>query len=552
MTFTIFVVTFATVFFVIERLLPRLYQQAFFRDYEVLMVELEEEVLTSLRTWVDAEYQRIGLFMDWFETTCAVDVDSDVTFTLIPSTAQPYVSVGVEGNDFFELPEECERIEIGEMTAFGLGEYHWFEFGIMYQYYETYGTGPFGRIVHILSEFAQNHNVRIVLWEILPPPRGGQLGDILFEVDRRPVGSDSMTMLAGSEIAVRQQNIYSPEVGGFAIALTGNFEPAYRVLSIISRMQQQIFIVLFFLLMPVAYWLATSVSKPVLAVSKASKRLIDLNFKESFESKRLDEIGDLSRNLNHMSFQLRRTIEKLEIANERLTSQMEKERAQEKQRRQLFAAVSHELKTPITILKGEIGGMIDGVGSYKDRDTYLISAYEWTQTLERLVLQILNVTRLEGEKIQLNISTCDVSELIKRGMKHHESLAGTGNVNVAWQLADDLLIQADSEQLTLAISNVISNAIIYTPSESEVVIETKKQEATVLLTVTNHGAMIPEDELEHLFQPFYRLEKSRNRHTGGSGLGLFIVKNILDLHGFSYNIKNGDDCVIFTITMPIE
>jgi len=530
LTFFTLIGTFYLSFLGIQISLPRLYRREFFLNYEELIVNLQAEISNELRLGFELYLEfEMELISDFLTEYCEFD-EVENTYDCI---IFDYKNIGLTFNSWIDR------------------EVHWFEIGRMFRYFQTYEAGPFLKYYSVLQQFANDYNLRVIVWEILPENEFNVaiLDSVLIDIDRR--GSNHLTHLHGNEVAIWQQNFYAPEFGGFAIALTGTFEPAYRVFSILNNLQQQIFIFIVAISAGISYFFSRYLSKPILSLTKISKNLTALNFDENTTITRNDELGDLSNNLNIMSFHLKRTIEKLEITNEKLVKEMAKEREQERQRRNLFTSISHELKTPITVLKGEVGGMIDGVGDFKNRDKYLMSTFKWIGILEKLVQDILTISRLEGDKLQLNTLDLNLAQLIKNVVLNLEGLAFNQSVILHTHLDDLITVRGDKILLELAFSNIISNAIYYSQSSGKVVLNTKKYDGYYEFSATNFDAHIEEEFLENIFKPFVRVDASRNSSTGGTGLGLFIVSHILDLHNYDYRIENIENGVVFTIKFPI-
>jgi len=555
--------TFLVSFVVIERLLPGLYRREFTNEYHRLLAEMEHELTVELQSELTAEMEReieMGFALPadmeeliiWYEAHC---FRRDDFVVLEEAVADETYWIEWDEIMFWHDPR-CLRLRremeswLQENTLVWEGV-QWFQLRDMRDYYHEYDSGPFLIVQEMLRNFAMTNNLKVYVWEIYPEaePGNAQLGDVLFEIDGRVTEDEPMVELGDEIVAIYQQNYYHPALGGFAIAMTGTFQPAYRVLRIISTLQRQILIAIFFVAIAVSAIFSRYLARPIVQLSEDSKKLRELDFDESIRITRSDEIGNLSSNLNYMSYKLKKALDDLQDANDRLKKEMKREREQERQRRNLFTSISHELKTPITILKGEVGGMIDQVGDYKNRDTYLESAFGWIETLEKLVSEILTISRLEGEKMRLDLRTIDISALLTEIYHTHQALADNQEISFNQEIEADLTIQADESQLQIAISNIINNAIFYTQPGEKVDILLKQEDKFAILIVTNTGAHIEEEELKNLFDPFYRIDKSRNRHTGGSGLGLFIVKNILELHGFKYSIENVEEGVRFTIKM---
>ena len=238
------------------------------------------------------------------------------------------------------------------------------------------------------------------------------------------------------------------------------------------------------------------------------------------------------------------------VFSERITKPLidiiESERMQEAKRKEFIATISHELKTPITIISGQLEGMIYNIGKYKDRDTYLKKSYESTQELKTLVEEMIQVSKYEILERPSQTKEIDLLELINRLLKRQTYLIEEKEITVNVYGEENFTIEVDEERITKAISNIINNGIKYSPNNSELNIRLLNKDKKIL-EIQNTGTTIDEKLKDKIFKPFFRLEKSRNRKTGGSGLGLYIVSQVLKEYNFKYNIKNRKDSVVFTI-----
>lgn len=284
-------------------------------------------------------------------------------------------------------------------------------------------------------------------------------------------------------------------------------------------------------------------SKPLVNICGVARRMTRLDMTWKCDVKRKDEIGVLASSLNEMSERLSAAMDSLQTANEQLQQDIEKEREQEKQRIDFFTSVSHELKTPITIVKGELEGMIYKVGEYRDRDTYLKHALKTTTEMEILVKDILSAARMGSSDFHLEYEDVDMTLLVERCCRRVKGIAEDKQIAITADLGTNISYYGDERLLRRAISNIINNAILYSPERAEVEV---RLDDTVL-TVHNTGIHIKDEDLEQLFIPFFRVDKSRNRNTGGSGLGLYIAGTIFDHHGISYRMENTERGVKFTV-----
>lgn len=285
--------------------------------------------------------------------------------------------------------------------------------------------------------------------------------------------------------------------------------------------------------------------RPVLEISRVSKRMANLDMTWECKVDRTDELGVLANSLNLMAKRLDVAMKELEHANQKLREDMEHITELSRQRRDFFAAASHELKTPITILKGQIESMILGIGKYKDTGKVLPETLKEVENMERLVKEILTISKIEMDGLAGKAEPVSLSDTLTKVTETLLPLAQERQITVHSQLAEDVTVSGNVSLLEKAIHNILSNAIRHSPEGAEVFIHLTPS----VLTVTNTGASIPEEDLPVLFTPFYRVEKSRNKSTGGSGLGLYLVKTILELHGFQYRVENTETGVVFTITM---
>ena len=238
------------------------------------------------------------------------------------------------------------------------------------------------------------------------------------------------------------------------------------------------------------------------------------------------------------------------VFSERITKPLidiiESERMQEAKRKEFVATISHELKTPITIISGQLEGMIYNIGKYKDRDTYLKKSYESTQELKTLVEEMIQVSKYEILERPSQTKEIDLLELINRLLKRQTYLIEEKEITVNVYGEENFTIEVDEERITKAISNIINNGIKYSPNNSELNIRLLNKDKKIL-EIQNTGTTIDQKLKDKIFKPFFRVEKSRNRKTGGSGLGLYIVSQVLKEYNFKYNIKNRKDSVVFTI-----
>lgn len=283
-------------------------------------------------------------------------------------------------------------------------------------------------------------------------------------------------------------------------------------------------------------------SKPLVSISNVAKRMTTLDMTWKCEVNRKDEIGVLATSLNEMAEQLSNALASLRSANWQLKKDIEREREQEKQRVEFFTAVSHELKTPIAIIKGQLEGMIYQVGEYKDRDTYLRRCLKTTNDMETLVKEILSAARMGGSDFHLERTDLDISQMLRKVCQQFRGRMEDKQIELRMDIQPEYHYQGDRRLMEKVFTNVIGNAVAYSPVGAVITVIQKDE----VFSVENTGVHIAEEDLERIFTPFYRVDKSRNRNSGGSGLGLYITKTILDHHEIIHNMVNTENGVKFT------
>lgn len=332
----------------------------------------------------------------------------------------------------------------------------------------------------------------------------------------------------------------------YILLLSRNTNKTSQVIAALNKALPVLSVVIVFVSIVFAFFFSWYITAPIKKVSIRSKKMANMDFGGRITNKRIDEIGVLSNSLDILSENLNNALTDLQTADAKLQDDIDMERQLERQRLEFFSAVSHELKTPITIIKGQLQGMLCEVGRYKDRETYLAKSIEVTETLEKMVQELLMISRLETPGYVCNKVSFDLSKLLGERFNAHEDLLVQKDITLVKNISSDIKIYGDMQLLQKAIDNLISNALIYSPEGNVVTVNLSSESEKIYLSIENTGVHIPNEVLPKLFEAFYRVDLSRNRQTGGSGLGLYIVKTILDLHNAQMQIDNSSQgvCVL--------
>lgn len=300
-----------------------------------------------------------------------------------------------------------------------------------------------------------------------------------------------------------------------------------------------------FLLSFLCSWLyAVYITRPIVQLSEISKQMAELDFSGQCAIARQDELGCLAQNLNTLSMALETSLNNLQTANEKLQSDIKLEQELEQQKMEFFYAASHELKTPLTILKGHLTGMLNKITGYENHSEYLKRSLSVADRMESLVKELLYIAKTD-EKSEPKYQTINLAELIRVQIASLADLLSKKQQQLDVAIPDKVLCKLNPSQMERVLQNILSNAIRYSPTNELIRISLVYTEKKVRCEIENSGIHIPEDNLHHLFEAFYRADNSRSLNTGGTGLGLYIVHKILDAHNAKYGILNTNNGVLF-------
>ena len=324
----------------------------------------------------------------------------------------------------------------------------------------------------------------------------------------------------------------------YIVFFSKNTEKESQVVEALQKAIPVLSVVIIVVSIIAAFFYTIYMTTPIKKISRISKQMAALDFSGLCTVRRTDEIGVLADSLNDLSRKLSSALSELQSANQKLQADIDMERQLERQRVEFFAAASHELKTPITIIKGQLQGMLYQVGRYKDRETYLAQSLEVTDNLEKMVQELLTISRLDTTGYAFNPSHIHLDKLIYDRLTVHEDLFMQRELSVEKDISPEVCISGDLQLLQKVVDNLLGNAAAYSPAGERITVKLWQTTNKANLTIENAGVHILDEDIPKLFEAFYRVDQSRNRQTGGTGLGLYIVKTILDLHGAAIKIEN--------------
>ncbi|MEC0236857.1 HAMP domain-containing sensor histidine kinase [Paenibacillus kribbensis] len=302
----------------------------------------------------------------------------------------------------------------------------------------------------------------------------------------------------------------------------------------------------FALILMLSLFYSRMVTRPLIALNNTAKRMAKLDFTAHTPIRQNDELGSLSYSMYTLSQSLDSALRELQEANQQLVEDMEQKQKMEAVQQDFFANASHELKTPLSIIKGFAEGLQDGVSAGK-QDHYIKVIVEEADKMERLVKDMLDLAKLESGTLKLRKTTFILSELVEEVVDKLFHLLKEKRLEAVIIPANELPIHADAGWMEQVMINFVVNAIRHAEEGSSITIRIEGSGEINTFSIENKGETIPEDQLDQIWDRFYRAELSRSRQTGGTGLGLSIVKRILDLHEFRYQAENTRNGVRFVV-----
>ncbi|PGK75497.1 sensor histidine kinase [Bacillus thuringiensis] len=326
----------------------------------------------------------------------------------------------------------------------------------------------------------------------------------------------------------------------FAIA---SLQPVNEAMLVLKDYYVYALIIVFLVIILLSFYYSKIIVKPLIKINRVTKKMANFDFSEKLPVTADDEIGGLSGSINTLSVNLKDRIDRLNVANTKLQQDIERERQLEKTRKEFISGVSHELKTPLSVIRSFAEGIKDGVS--KDTSYYTDVILEETENMNRLIVEMLELAKLESGTYKLDMTTFSIGELTQQVYTKLLFSMEEKHLQVNIDADPSILVKANRSRIEQVVVNLLSNAIRYTPDGEKIQVSIIEAEDTVKVEIENTGNPIPEESLEKIWDRFYRLDASRSRHTGGTGLGLSIVKNILDLHHAEYGVYNTTNSVVF-------
>ncbi|MEE8835627.1 MAG: HAMP domain-containing sensor histidine kinase [Eubacteriales bacterium] len=300
----------------------------------------------------------------------------------------------------------------------------------------------------------------------------------------------------------------------------------------------------------VIWFLSRKIVEPVRQLTEQSKRMAELDFDAHYNGKSEDEIGELGRNFNTMSDKLKKAVGELKSANAKLEKDIAEKTQTDEMRKEFLANVSHELKTPIALIQGYAEGLKDNVNDDPEsRDFYCDVIIDESAKMNNMVRQLLTLNQLENGNDMLEMDRFNLTELIDGVIAKLKVMSENAGVSILFDDSKGFFVWGDEFMIEEVVTNYLTNAIHHCEGEKAIEVTCREDNGIVTTTVFNSGKPIPADAIDHIWEKFYKVDRARTRAYGGNGIGLSIVKAIMDRHQQKCSVRNYDNGVAFSFTL---
>lgn len=294
------------------------------------------------------------------------------------------------------------------------------------------------------------------------------------------------------------------------------------------------------------YFITKRISEPIMQITKLSEKMAQMNFDVKYTGKSTNEIALLGKNINLLSDALEKNISELKTANNELKNDIEKKEKIDEKRKEFISNVSHELKTPIALIQGYAEGLEENINEEDgSREYYCDVIIDEAKKLNSIVGHLLTLNQLEEGNSITTFERFDIGILIKNTIQSMEILLEQKKIRATVELDKPIFVWADEFKIEEVVQNYLSNAINHCKGEMEINISAEEKDTFVRISVFNTGEQIPEESFPYIWDKFYKVDKARTREYGGSGVGLSIVKAIMESMNRKFGVKNMNTGVAF-------
>ena len=334
---------------------------------------------------------------------------------------------------------------------------------------------------------------------------------------------------------------------GLRIMISSNFESMQESAAISSNFLAYVGIIVTIIATVIVFYISRSITKPIQDLSVIAERMAELDFEARYSYRENDdEIDMLGKSMNSLSDKLKNTISELKTANSELKNDIEIKNKNEEIRKEFLSNISHELKTPIALIQGYAEGLNENINDdLESRQFYCDVIVDEAKKMNNIVMKILDLNNIESGNSPANIERFNITSLISGLITSSEILFKQKEVTVEFDCHKNIYVWADEFMIEEVLMNYISNALNHIDGDRIIKISIQLMEKVARISVFNTGNNIPREDIDKIWDKFYKVDKARTREYGGSGVGLSIVKAIMDTHGRECGVKNLEKGVEF-------
>lgn len=399
-----------------------------------------------------------------------------------------------------------------------------------------------GKIIHF--QFPQSNNLSNIIYSnslFLEQIKDFQNKILLNELDFHNFTTQQSNYVQ-NDIKYKILITKSDETNSYIFSMA-SLQPVDEAVQMIEEYYIYIVAFVFILILLASFYYSVKIAKPLLRINRTTEKIANLDFSETIAVHSQDEIGDLSRNINVLSNRLSMYIDQLQ-------QDIEKEKKLENTRKEFISGVSHELKTPLSIMKSCITILRGNVANHK-KEYYFDALEQEVDKMDLLIIDMLELAKYESGTYKMQMDAFYIHSLLEEICQKLMPEIEQKQLRVETHLLQ-IEVVANQRRIEQVLMNFLTNAIRYSPAQESIIVAIEAEGKQVRISVENKGAQIEKDHLEKIWERFYRIDASRKRSEGGTGLGLAISKNILMLHGVEYGVCNTSDGVEFYFYLPIK
>lgn len=385
----------------------------------------------------------------------------------------------------------------------------------------------------------------------------------LFSKNYRP--SENTHQLLRSTKKYKVYKVYDERIGsnyleifgkldsGMYVFMRSNYQSMAENVIILNRFLSIIGCIILILALIAMIFVSARFTKPIRQLTDIAKKMADLDFEARYEVKSTDEIGMLGTSINTLSETLEKTISELKTANNELRRDVEEKNHIDEMRQEFLSNVSHELKTPIALIQGYAEGLADNINDDEEsRKFYCDVIVDEASKMNKMVKKLLTLNQIESGNDQVDINRFDLTQVVNSVVSSQTLMAEKKNAVINVQRTGPLYVWADEYMVEEVITNYISNAINHVEAPGKIDVTYEKKGDILRVNVHNTGKQIPDEDLDRIWDKFFKVDKARTRAYGGSGIGLSIVKAIMDSMNRECGVSNTADGVNFWFELDMK